>query len=183
MKILFVGDIVGSPGREIVSRVIPQLRKEYELDLVIANGENSAHGKGITQKIYKQLLAYGIDCITMGNHTFSKDDLFRFIEEADRLVRPANMEPLEYGKSTRILQVKGKRVAISNVCGEVWMNNVVDSPFACMEDILMDEDADIYPDGSLRLSERIRMCRLPTNVLKQELRQSAIWVCAVLIAA
>lgn len=144
MKILFVGDIVGSPGREIVSRIVPQLRNDYELDLVVANGENSAHGKGITQKIYKQLLSYGIDCITMGNHTFSKDDLFRFIEEADHLVRPANMEPLEYGKSTRILQVKGKRVAISNVCGEVWMNNVVDSPFACMEDILMDEDADIY---------------------------------------
>lgn len=144
MNILFIGDIVGSVGRSMVERYIPELKAQYQIDLVIANGENSAHGKGITRKIYHQLLNCGIDMITMGNHTFSKNDIYMFIDEADRMVRPANMEPLEYGESTRVLKVNNKRVAITNLSGEVWMNNVVDSPFACMEDVLDDVQADIY---------------------------------------
>lgn len=144
MKILFIGDIVGSSGREIVKVQLPQLKERYAIDLVIGNGENAAHGKGITRKIYQQLLDSGIDVITMGNHTFSKNDIFQFIEEADHMVRPANMEPVEYGQHTRVVKVHGKRVAISNLSGEVWMNNVVDSPFYCMEDILNDIEADYY---------------------------------------
>lgn len=144
MKILFIGDIVGSSGREIVRTLLPSLKEEYGIDLVVGNGENAAHGKGITRKIYQQLLDCGIDVITMGNHTFSKNDIFGFIEEADRMVRPANMEPVEYGQHTVVVQVNQKRIAITNLCGEVWMNNVIDSPFYCMEDILNDIDADCY---------------------------------------
>lgn len=144
MNILFVGDIVGSVGRECVRDLLPELKASYEIDLVVANGENAAHGKGITRKIYNQLLSYGIDVITMGNHTFSKNDIYQFIEEADKMVRPANMEPLDYGQHSVVVKVHGKRVAISNLSGEVWMHNVVDSPFYCMEDILQDIEADIY---------------------------------------
>ena len=90
MKILFIGDIVGSVGREVVRENLPKLKEQYQIDLVIGNGENAAHGKGITKKIYRQLLSYGIDIITMGNHTFSKNDLYSFIDEAERMVRPAN---------------------------------------------------------------------------------------------
>lgn len=144
MNVLFIGDIVGSVGRSMVEQMLPSLKERYAIDLVVANGENAAHGKGITRKIYHQLLSYGIDMITMGNHTFSKNDIYQFIDEADRMVRPANMDPLEYGESTRIIKVHNKRVAITNLSGEVWMNNVVDSPFACMEDVLEDVDADIY---------------------------------------
>lgn len=144
MKILFIGDIVGSSGREIVREQLPLLKQQYDIDLVVANGENSAHGKGITRKIYNQLLSYGVDVITMGNHTFSKNDIFQFIEEADKMVRPANMEPCDYGQHSVVVNVNGKRVAISNLSGEVWMNNVIDSPFYCMEDILQDIEADIY---------------------------------------
>lgn len=144
MKVLFIGDIVGSVGREIVREKLPQLKEEYAIDLVVANGENAAHGKGITRKIYQQLLSYGVDVITMGNHTFSKNDIFQFIEEADRMVRPANMEPTDYGEHTIVVKVLDKRVAISNLSGEVWMHNVIDSPFDCMEDILQDVEADIY---------------------------------------
>ncbi|MEG0527782.1 MAG: YmdB family metallophosphoesterase, partial [Longicatena sp.] len=82
MKILFIGDIVGSSGREIVREQLPLLKAQYNLDVVIANGENAAHGKGITRKIYRQLLDYGIDVVTMGNHTFSKNDIYQFIDEA-----------------------------------------------------------------------------------------------------
>lgn len=144
MKILFIGDIVGSVGREMVKEQVAKLKEQYQLDLVIGNGENAAHGKGITRKIYNQLRNYGLDVITMGNHTFAKDDLYQFIHEADRLVRPGNMEPLTFGNHTIILEVKGKKVAISNLCGEVFMHQVVDSPFYCMEDILQQVEADIY---------------------------------------
>lgn len=144
MNVLFIGDIVGSVGREVVAQYLPKLKQEYAIDIVIANGENAAHGKGITRKIYQQLRQMGIDVITMGNHTFSKNDIFQFIEEADRIVRPANMEPLDYGEHTIVVPVGNKRVAITNVCGEVWMHNISDSPFYCMEDILDEIEADIY---------------------------------------
>ena len=76
MNVLFIGDIVGASGREIVKNRLPELKERLQVDLVVANGENSAHGKGITRKIYHQLLSYGIDVITMGNHTFSKNDIY-----------------------------------------------------------------------------------------------------------
>ena len=85
---------MGASGRDVVRQHLSSLKERYEIDLVVANGENSAHGKGITQKIYRQLLDMGIDVITMGNHTFSKNDIFQFIDNAERLVRPANMEPM-----------------------------------------------------------------------------------------
>lgn len=144
MKILFIGDIVGSVGREVVRTHLPFLKERYELDLVIANGENAAHGKGITAKIYRQLVNMGIDMITMGNHTFAKNDLLTFIDSADHLVRPANLEPRRYGKATRVLTLKGKKIAVSNVCGEVFMNGVIASPFGCMREILDTVDADIH---------------------------------------
>ena len=144
MKVLFIGDIVGASGRDIVRQLLPSLKEEYQIDLVVANGENAAHGKGITKKIYHQLLNYGVDVVTMGNHTFSKDDIYTFIHEADRMVRPANMEPCDVGNSTLVIEVLGKRIAVTNLSGEVFMNNVVDSPFFCMEDVLHEVDADIY---------------------------------------
>lgn len=144
MNVLFLGDIVGKAGRNVIKKHMPLLKETYQPDLIIANGENAAHGKGITRKIYHELLGYGIDVITMGNHTFSKNDIYTFINEADRMVRPANMEPLGYGQSTVIVRACNKRVAVSNLSGEIFMNNVVDSPFSCMEDILDDVDAEIH---------------------------------------
>ncbi len=144
MNVLFIGDIVGKAGRLCVKEQLPKLKEQYHPDLIIANGENAAHGKGITKRIYTELLDQGIDMITMGNHTFSKNDIYTFIHEADRMVRPANMEPLHYGVSTRVLEVKGMRVAISNLCGETFMNNVVESPFTCMERILENVKADLH---------------------------------------
>ena len=144
MNVLFIGDIVGKAGRLCVKEQLPKLKEQYHPDLIIANGESAAHGKGITKRIYTELLDQGIDMITMGNHTFSKNDIYTFIHEADRMVRPANMEPLHYGVSTRVLEVKGMRVAISNLCGETFMNNVVESPFTCMERILENVKADLH---------------------------------------
>ena len=145
MKVLFVGDVVGSVGRAMVQRYIPQLREEYALDLVICNGENAAHGKGLTRKLYYQLLNCGVDVITMGNHTFAKEDILKFIDEADRLVRPMNMEPFEAGQSTCVVEVNGLKVAVSNLCGEIFINTTSDSPFVCMKHILEDyQDCDLH---------------------------------------
>lgn len=143
MKLLFVGDVVGAVGRKMVFENVPRIRKEENIDLVICNAENAAHGKGITRKIYNQLINSQVDMITMGNHTFSKKNLEEIIDEMDKMVRPANMFPLEYGKGYRIFEYNGKRIALVNLIGEVFMVNVSESPFKKMEEILSKIEADI----------------------------------------
>src|SRR5690625_5028538 len=90
MRILFIGDVVGSLGREQIETYLPKLKQKYQPQLTIVNGENAAAGKGITEKIYKQLLSCGADFLTMGNHTFDKKEIFDFIDDADKMIRPAN---------------------------------------------------------------------------------------------
>ncbi len=143
MKLLFVGDVVGAVGRKMVFDNVPRIRKEENIDLVICNAENAAHGKGITRKIYNQLINSQVDMITMGNHTFSKKNLEEIIDEMDKMVRPANMYPLEYGKGYRIFEFNGKKIALVNLIGEVFMVNVSESPFKKMEEILSEIEADI----------------------------------------
>lgn len=144
MNVLFLGDIVGKAGRLCVRDHITDLKAKYQPDLIIVNGENAAHGKGITKRIYDELCGYGIDMITMGNHTFSKSDIYTFIEDAPKMVRPGNMEPLQYGTCVRVISVCGKRVAVCNLCGAIFMNHITESPFVCMERILRETEADLY---------------------------------------
>ncbi|OCN03846.1 metallophosphoesterase [Erysipelotrichaceae bacterium MTC7] len=144
MRILFVGDIVGSVGRNMVINNVARLKDELQLDLVIANGENSAHGKGITRKIYHALLNAGVDVITMGNHTYSKDPIFQFIDEAEQLVVPMNLDPDDRGQHYKVVEVNGYKVCICNVMGEVFMIEVNSSPFDCMKEILRNVEADFY---------------------------------------
>lgn len=144
MNLLFIGDIVGQAGREAVKRYLPALVETKKIDLVIANGENAAHGKGLTAKIYRQLKSYGVDVITLGNHAFSNDNIFNFIDEVEDVVRPANMEPLDYGKSSVVVEKKGKRIAVHNLSGEVFMYNITGSPFDYMKQMLASCDADIH---------------------------------------
>ena len=128
----------------MVQHHLPLLKSKYALDFVVANGENAAHGKGITRRIYNQLISYGIDSMTMGDHTFAKNDLFNFIDEAHRMVRPLNLNPNDVGKGVRIFRVKGLNVAVVNLCGEVFMHDVIESPFQSMERILNETSADLY---------------------------------------
>lgn len=144
MRILFVGDIVGAVGRSMVSKYVSTIKQEQNIDFVVANGENAAHGKGITKKIYHQLLNNGVDLITLGNHTFSKDTIHSFIDEADQMIRPMNLLPLEGGNPYKVVEINGLKVCIVNLMCNVFMVQVEGSPFDCMEDILEDVDADIY---------------------------------------
>lgn len=135
MKILFIGDIVGSTGRAAVKELLPSLKSDYGIDLTIANGENAAHGKGITRKIYDELLRTGIDLITLGNHAFSKSDIYGFIDQAKQLVRPANLDPTDVGTGIVTVEVKGQKVSVVNLCGSVFMEGIVESPFVSMKKI------------------------------------------------
>lgn len=144
MKLLFIGDIVGASGRQIVVDHLSALKEEYQVDFVIANGENSAHGKGITKKIYNQLKNAGIDCITMGNHSFAKSEIFDFYDTCDDLLIPANIEPVEFGNYYKIYDVKGKSICVVNLYGEAFMNRVGGSPYPFMDDVLEMTDCDYY---------------------------------------
>ncbi len=145
MKILFIGDIVGSVGRAMVLEHLPKIKEEKQIDFTIVNAENAAHGKGLTKKIYHQLINAGCDMLTLGNHAYSKDTIFNFIDEADRLVRPYNLEPTE-GAGYRIVEVNGFKICIVNLICEVFMIPVIDSPFSSMIDIIEDtrDEVDIY---------------------------------------
>ncbi len=133
MKLLFIGDIVGKSGRKAVEKQLSLLVKTHHIDLVLANAENAAHGKGITEKIYRELQSYGVDYMSLGNHAFSKDVVKNFIQEADCLIRPANMYPLEYGKGYVDFKVKNIPFRFINLCGTVFMDNIAQNPFLEME--------------------------------------------------
>ncbi|RYL92248.1 TIGR00282 family metallophosphoesterase [Sporolactobacillus sp. THM19-2] len=128
MKILFIGDIYGKTGRQMIDNYLPQLKSRIHPDVTIINAENAAHGKGITQKIYHHLLEKGADILTMGNHTWDNKDIFDFIDRADRLVRPANFPEGTPGTGMRILHAGNKHVAVINLQGRVFLP-ALDDPF------------------------------------------------------
>ena len=128
MNILVIGDIVGQPGMEAVKRYISKIKEDFHVDFTIVNGENSADGMGITLKILKDLYALGADIVTMGNHTWGKKDIFSFIDDEDRLIRPANYAQGLPGKGSTILSCHGKKIGVINLIGRVEMGTY-DSPF------------------------------------------------------
>lgn len=140
-----IGDIVGRPGRSIIRHKLPFIKKKYEADFVIANGENAAGGRGITEKIAQELFISGIDFLTMGNHVWDNKDIFNFIEKEDFMIRPANY-PLEApGKGYRVIQTdKGLNIGILNISGRTFMNPL-DCPFKTADKIIceMQEKAKI----------------------------------------
>lgn len=135
MRILTIGDIVGECGVEKAKLVIPQIKKEENIDFVIANGENSSGGMGITQKIFKQLLNCGVDVITMGNHTWGKKDIFSFIDEP-QIIRPANYPKGVAGKGYGIYKCNNKKIAVINLLGRTDMNVLSENPFIKINEIL-----------------------------------------------
>lgn len=132
MKVLFIGDIVGNPGRKIVNKNLQSIRREYNIDICVANGENSAGGNGITYYIANELYNAGIDVITLGNHTWSKKEIMSFIDNEARIVRPANYPEGVPGKGSTIITIKNKTIGIINIIGRVYMDNA-DCPFKVVE--------------------------------------------------
>lgn len=135
MRILAVGDIVGESGVRKLKEVLPRIRKEENIDFVITNGENSAGGMGITEKIFREMLDLGINAITMGNHTWGKKDIFKFIDEP-QLLRPANYPKGVVGKGLGIYECKGKKIAIMNFIGRVDINILSENPFIMAKEMV-----------------------------------------------
>ncbi|MBI5699212.1 TIGR00282 family metallophosphoesterase [Candidatus Saganbacteria bacterium] len=133
--ILFIGDIIGALGRRATRRLLPQLKKKYAPDLIIANAENSAHGYGITEKIYRELLEMGVNALTMGNHVWDKKELARDIENYTMLARPANYPPGTPGNEYIIVEAAGVKVGILNLLGRTFMQ-CLDCPFQAAERLL-----------------------------------------------
>jgi len=135
MNILFIGDIYGRTGRSLLKDNLNKIIDEYKIDFTIANGENSAGGVGITKEIYDDLISYGIDVVTLGNHAWAQKKIFDFIDKENRLVRPANYPPGTPGKPYVIVEAKDKRIAVINMCGRVFME-CLECPFRKIDDIL-----------------------------------------------
>jgi metallophosphoesterase (TIGR00282 family) len=130
MNILFIGDIFGKPGREIVRRVLPALVEQRQIDIVIANGENSAAGFGITGDIADTLFGYGIDVLTSGNHIWDKKEVLDYLPRQPKLLRPANFPAGVPGRGSYLARTRtGEPVGIVNVMGRVFMTPL-DDPFA-----------------------------------------------------
>ena len=136
MRILAVGDIVGENGLKKAGEVLPILKKEKNIDFVVVNGENVAGGMGITHKLYKEILRMGADVVTLGNHTWAKKDVFSFIEEEERLIRPANYSKGLLGKGYVIVDCKDKKIAVMNLIGRTEMSVLSENPFTKADEII-----------------------------------------------
>jgi len=129
MNILFIGDIVGSPGREATKLLLPELKKEYRLDFVIANAENAAGGSGITQRVAEEIFDSGVDVMTSGDHIWKKREIFEFIEQEERILRPLNFPSGAPGRGFGVFETKdGIKVGVINVNGRVFME-ALECPF------------------------------------------------------
>ena len=148
MRILFIGDIVGAQGRRMVLEHLPRLLDEYAIDFTIANGENCSGGFGLNQKNFRELVDCGIDAFTMGNHMWDNQDIYNFIDNEERLVRPANFPPSLPGRGWQQYQVAGQKLIVANVVGRIFMT-AFDCPFRTMDAILQEnavEDVAIFVD-------------------------------------
>jgi 2',3'-cyclic-nucleotide 2'-phosphodiesterase len=133
LRLLFIGDIVGRPGREIVSSQVPRLRTKLELDFVIANAENVAAGAGITGSLAKSLLESGIDAITLGDHVWDQRGFESEIVQIEKICRPANLPAACPGWDHLVIEARGFRVAVFTVLGRHYMGMKAECPFLCAD--------------------------------------------------
>jgi metallophosphoesterase (TIGR00282 family) len=160
VRVLFIGDIVGSPGRAGLARAMPEIRERHAPDLVIANGENSAGGLGITEKTANELFETGVDVITTGNHVYRHRDAYEFLDRSDRVIRPANYMTGNPGRGSTVVTLGDRRIAVVNLSGAVELR-VARSPFpeadAIVERLSGEADAVIVDFHAEVTSEKIAM--------------------------
>jgi 2',3'-cyclic-nucleotide 2'-phosphodiesterase len=144
VRALFIGDVVGSPGRRGLAQALPGLRDSHSPDLVIVNGENSAGGLGITEKTAEEMFAAGADVITTGNHVYKHREVYEYLDRSERVIRPANYPVGNPGRGHTVVEAAGQRVAVVNLSGAVQLR-VARSPFAEVDSILerLRDEADV----------------------------------------
>ena len=141
MKILYIGDVYGESGRTFLQEKIEYLKQTYKPNIICISGENLAHGRGITLKIYKEMMSLGVNVITMGNHTFGNSGIYDCMEEKN-LVLPANLG--NHNKGYTLMNFNGKKVCIINLLGRTFMEISLDNPFKVVDEILNTVKADYY---------------------------------------
>ena len=148
MRILFIGDIVGRPGVNLVLETLPGLRRQQSIDLIIANAENADGGSGLTPSIYRKLIGVGVDCITLGDHIYRKKDIIEILDNQSNIVKPANFPDDAPGKNWAVVKTStGRKVAVFSLMGRVFMRPV-DCPFTAADKVLAEIPENI----------RIRIC-------------------------
>jgi len=143
MRILLIGDVVGKPGRRMIVRTLPGLIVREQLDLVVANGENSAAGSGITPDIHRELIAAGVDCITLGDHIYKRREIIATLQSESNIVKPGNFPPGAPGKTWTVVKARnGTSVGVVSLLGRVFMRPV-DCPWLAIDRILDEIPADV----------------------------------------
>ena len=147
MNILFIGDIIGKTGRDVIKNKLQHFINKYDVDFVIANGENVTHGKGLIYRHYLELMDLGVDVITLGNHYDSKYELKTFIDDVDNIIRPANLKSGTYpGVGTNVFYLDGYSIRVTNILGEAFMTKEnITNHYLCLKEIVEEEEkADIH---------------------------------------
>ena len=143
MRFLFIGDVVGKPGREIIQQALPGLIKDRQIDLVVANAENSAAGSGMTPKIYKELTTAGVDAITLGDHVFKRREIIPTLEEEENIVRPSNLPEEAAGRRWCLVTARnGEKAIVCCVLGQLYMRPV-DKPWRSVDAVLAEAPAEV----------------------------------------
>lgn len=138
IRVLFLGDIVGPLGRAGVRKYLALHKVQDQIDFVIANGENATHGHGLSFDHYKELISYGIDCLTSGNHYFNSNDCFRHDKEMPNAIRPINLDQDAPGKGFCIFSVKDTKILVSNALGRTFINNAQSNPFYALDKVVQE---------------------------------------------
>src|SRR4051794_25405626 len=138
LRVLCLGDIVGRPGRQVVCQKLPQLVRERQVDLVIANAENIAAGSGITQNLFNKVRSYGVDVVTLGDHVYRKADIVPTLQASERIVRPANLSAQAAGRTHTVVTTNaGVQVGVFCMLGRIFMSHFpADDPFAAADRVL-----------------------------------------------
>lgn len=143
MKLLFIGDIVGEPGRQIVAEAVPRLIEEEQLDLVIANAENAAGGSGLTPELYKDIVAAGVGAVTLGDHLYRRKQIYKTLEAKDNIVRPCNLPAEAIGRRWCVVKsASGTPVGICCALGQLFMKPI-DSPYRAIDAALSEMPSDV----------------------------------------
>ena len=138
MKLLFLGDVVGRSGRQAICNEAKYLREKLNLDFLIVNVENATNGVGVTATHSEDIIASGVDCLTLGDHAFDQKDMISHIEKSDRIVRPLNFSHKSPGDGFKVFKTKsGKKILVVQLLGRVFMNRNFDDPFAAIDTLLL----------------------------------------------
>ncbi|APE74080.1 TIGR00282 family metallophosphoesterase [Spiroplasma citri] len=143
MNIVMIGDIYAQAGRIAINKYLPQIIKKYKIDLIIANGENTTHGKSLSKHHYNELKELGINIITSGNHIFRNPEVLNYIEEVNDLLKPANMNSFTPGKGTVVVKINNKKIRVTNLMGRSFMDPV-DNPYTIFEEIINNDNSDLH---------------------------------------